>query len=326
MAVAERYELLARLGAGSFGEVFRAIERATGRTVALKVLHRQDGDSLQRFYREAVALYSQLGNEHVVALLDHAGLSDEEPHLALEYCELGSLRSWVGAGKSVAQIATALLHAARGLAGVHGANGLHRDVKPENLLVAKMSDRLSWRVKVADFGLAGFPDPVTGTMTLNACGTEGYIAPEVLAGTPFHPLADVYSLGIVGIELLVGRIDLSAFAVTATPAVLKALLKSMVSGSAGNRPTAAQVAEALEKFLAPAPAASPSWTWANAATPTAPPGQQASFGDALAKAALAVGAAALVGAGLKALFGGGGTYYDPSVDRNRGADGRFRDF
>lgn len=325
MAVAEGYELLARLGEGSFGEVFRAIERATGRIVAVKVLHRQDSDSLRRFYREAVALHSLLGNEHVVALLDHAGLDDEDPHFALEFCELGSLRSWVGAGKSSTEIATALLHAARGLAGVHAAGGLHRDVKPENLLVARASDVPGWRVKVADFGVAGFPNPVTGTMTLNAFGTKGYIAPELVGGTPFHPKADLYALGIVGIELLVGRIDVSALGATLAPFPLKYLLMSMVSGNTGNRPTAAQVVGQLERFLAPAPPAfSPSQP--SAETVTAPRCQQGTSGDALAKGIVAVGTAALIGAGLKALFGGGGTYYDSNVDRNRGPDGRFRDF
>jgi serine/threonine protein kinase len=251
MAVADRYDLLARLGAGSFGEVFRAVERVTGLTVALKVLHRQDCDSLLRFYREAVALHAQLGNEHVVALLDSEGLDDEEPHLALEFCELGSLRSWVGEGSDV-EIATALLHAARGLAGVHAANGLHRDVKPENLLAAKASEPPGWCVKVADFGLAAFPDPVSGTMTFNAGGTKGYIAPEVLAGALFHERADVYSLGVVGIELLVGAIDVSALLASPAPEVLQTLLQSMVSGVPEKRPAAAQVVEELENLLATA--------------------------------------------------------------------------
>jgi serine/threonine protein kinase len=163
-------------------------------------------------------------------------------------------------------------------------------------------------------------------MTLNACGTKGYIAPEVLGGVPFHPRADVYSLGIVGIELLVGQLDVSALVASTAPAALKTLLQSMVSGVAEKRPTAAQVAGQLERFLAPAPAAPLPWTWPSASAPATPPPprQQATFGDALAKGVLTVGAAALIGAGLKALFGGGGSHYDASVDRNRGQDGRFR--
>lgn len=322
MAVIDRYEILARLGEGSFGEVFKAIERATGRTVAVKVLHRQDSDSLRRFYDEAVALHNQLGNEHVVELLNHAGLNDEEPHLALEFCEFGSLRAWVGAAKEPCEIAMALMQAARGLSGVHNAGGLHRDIKPENLLLARANEQpRGWRVKVVDFGLARFPNPVTGSMTFSACGTHGYIAPEILAGAPFHPRGDIYSLGIVGIEVLVGTIDMAGLAISAAPRELKELLQSMVHALPDKRPSAAEVADRLERFLArPSAAGAPQKAVAVSQA------EQSNAIETILKGALAVGAAAFVANGLKALFGGGGVYYDPSVDRNRARDGQFRPF
>src|SRR5438128_2663134 len=121
MALADRYDLVRLLGAGSFGQVFRAVDRLLGRTVAIKVLHRQDDDARRRFHREAVILHSQLANEHVVGLLDHAGLNDGDPYLVLELCEFGSLRSWVGTGRGWRDVATVLLHAAKGLVGVHAA-------------------------------------------------------------------------------------------------------------------------------------------------------------------------------------------------------------
>ncbi|HEX2870016.1 MAG TPA: serine/threonine-protein kinase, partial [Polyangiaceae bacterium] len=176
----DRYELVEQLGEGSFGQVFRAFDRVGQRFVAVKVLHRQDDDARRRFHREAVVLHSQLANEFVVGLLDHSGINDEVPYLVLEFCELRSLRSWVGRSKSWKQVAISLLHAARGLAGLHDAGAFHRDIKPENMLVARVLGKLGWRVKLADFGLAGCPHPVTGKMTRSPAGTDGYIAPEIV--------------------------------------------------------------------------------------------------------------------------------------------------
>jgi eukaryotic-like serine/threonine-protein kinase len=249
MALTDRYDLAELLGEGSFGQVFRAFDRIRRRTVAIKVLHRQDDDARQRFHREAVVLHSQLANEHVVGLLDHEGLNDRDPYIVLEFCELRSLRSWVGAQRDWKDIAKALLHAAKGLAGVHAAGGLHRDIKPENMLLARAADLPGWRVKLADFGLAGFPHPVTGTMTLGAFGTQGYIAPELFGGAEFHPSADVYSLGIVGVELLVGRIDVGALQASGVPAALVAVVWAMVNGLPQARPTAKAVVDKLEAAL-----------------------------------------------------------------------------
>jgi serine/threonine-protein kinase len=316
MAVADRYNLTQPpLGAGTFGRVYHAIDRTTGGVVALKVLLKQDFDSRERFYREAVALHGQFANEHVVTLIDYVGLNDPlEPHIASEFCELGSLRRWVGAGRSLKDVVTAMLHAAKGLAGVHAAGGLHRDLKPDNIMVARAQTSLGWIVKLGDFGLAGFPHPVTGTMTYTAFGTKGYIAPELYGGAWFHRGADVYALGVTAIELVVGRNDFGALAMTAIPTALKALLQSMVSGVPEKRPTAAHVVLQLEAVLASPP-------FVQAPSPPKPP---PSAGETLAKGAVGVGLAALAIAALNAIFGGGGTYYDAEVDRNRGPDGRFR--
>jgi serine/threonine-protein kinase len=316
MALADRYDLVELLGEGSFGQVFRALDRVLGRTVAIKVLHRQDDDARRRFHREAVVLHSQLANEFVVGLLDHTGLNDEDPYLVLEFCELKSLRRWVGAGYGWKDIATALLHAARGLAGLHAAGGLHRDIKPENMLQARAPVAPGWKVKLADFGLAGFPHPVTGKMTRSAGGTEGYIAPEVLAGAEFHSPADVYSLGIVAVEMLVGRIDSAPLLASGAPTVLKSLLQSMVSGRPEARPTARAVAEKLKVLLAPVPALP--WIL-NSQPPVsmAPVAMQA--GSSLAKGAAAVGLGVLAFGFLKWISDRGG-----SVGQDRGPDGRFR--
>jgi serine/threonine protein kinase len=324
--LADRYDILDLLGQGSFGQVFRARDRILGIIVAIKVLHRQDDDALRRFHREAVVLHSQLANDFVIKLLDHAGLNAEDPYLVLEFCELRSLRSWVGASRNWRDVAAALLHAARGLVGLHAANGFHRDIKPENMLVARVSNQLGWQVKLADFGLAGYPHPVTGAMTRSPAGTDGYIAPEIVAGARFDAPADIYSLGVVGIELLVGRIDIASLGACGAPAGLVALLQSMVRGVAAVRPTAPQVAATLECLLNPPELAVPV-----PIRPTRPPVPSEALNlrtedaaTAFLKGAAAVGlGAALVGI-VGRIFGGSGKFYDPSVDRNRGQDGRFR--
>jgi serine/threonine protein kinase len=313
MALADRYDLAELLGQGSFGQVFRAFDRVRKRTVAIKVLHRQDDDARQRFHREAVVLHSQLANEHVVGLLDHEGLSDEDPYIVLEFCELRSLRSWVGAQRDWKDIATALLHAAKGLAGVHAAGGLHRDIKPENMLLARAANLPGWRVKLADFGLAGFPHAVTGTMTLGAFGTQGYIAPELFGGAEFHPSADVYSLGIVAVELLVGRLDVGALQASGAPAALVAVVGAMVTGLPQARPTAKAVVDQLEAVLAEVRA----------------PASPAPTRGAPTTRAIAKGPDRVSGWGLAALFAGaaialGTMNSKDGSGRFHGPDGKFR--
>lgn len=249
MAYEDRYDLIEPLGQGSFGQVFRAFDRSLGHEVALKFLHRQDDDARRRFHREAVVLHSQLANQHVVALVDHEGLGEDDPYIALEFCDLGSLRGWVGAQRDWKDVATALLHAARGLVGLHAVGGLHRDIKPENLLLRRASSQLGWQLKLADFGLAGLPTPDAESMTRTAFGTQGYIAPELFVGATFHQSADVYSLGIVAVELLVGRIDVGALPASGAPVSLVNLVGAMVGALPQKRPTAKVVADKLNAVL-----------------------------------------------------------------------------
>jgi serine/threonine protein kinase len=273
-----------------------------------------------------VVLHSQLANDFVITLLDHSGLNAEEPYLVLEFCELKSLRLWVGTSRSWRDVAAALLHAARGLDGLHAAKGFHRDIKPENLLVARVSNERGWQVKLADFGLAGCPHPVTGAMTRSPAGTDGYIAPEILAGGKFDAPADIYSLGIVGIELLLGRIDIAAVGACGAPTGLVSLLQSMVRGVAAARPTAKQVAATLELLLNPPKLAAPlPFKSARPQVSSAVPNMgNEDAASAFIKGAAAVGLGAALVSIVGRIFGNSGTYYDPTVDRNRGQDGRFR--
>src|SRR5262249_12934013 len=163
--------------------------------VAVKALARGSASDLERFTRELRMLRTQITNRHVVDVLDW-DLGHDPPYLVMEFCEGGPLRAWVGKKPPWRSVAVALAHAINGLHGLHRADGFHRDIKPDNLLMGKDSATGEMVVKVADFGLARAPVTATGPMTRSAMGTPGYIAPEVLAGAPYAASADIYSLGV----------------------------------------------------------------------------------------------------------------------------------
>ncbi len=197
----ERYLLIQELGRGGFGTVYLAYDQNTQRKVAIKQLTNRDPDARARFRREGLVLYRQLNNQFIVDLLDH-DLDDEPPYLVLEYCEHGSLRSWVGKRRGWQDIAILLAEVIQGLQSIHVIGGFHRDLKPDNLLLASGPSPQTVVVKIADFGLARLPAAGASEITTHAAGTDGYMAPEVLGGAPYHPGADIYSLGIVATELL----------------------------------------------------------------------------------------------------------------------------
>ncbi len=306
----DRYLRRREISRGAFGRVHLALDQATGRNVAIKELIQFGGDAKARFVREAHILYGQRDNRYVVALLDH-DLNHSPPYIVLEYCEHGSLRTWVRERRPWRQVATALGNAVRGLEGIHCAGGFHRDIKPENLLVATAPDG-SLIIKVADFGLARAPSTATGTMTHTAAGTRGYIAPEILAGDPFASAADIYSLGIVAVELLTGGPDPRGLKKAQIPNELQELVRLMVSGNAEKRPVVGAIAQRLDGILAP----SVPRTQRN--SPVGPSSSSSNSG----LAPLVLGGLTLLG--LAKLATGLGSEWDADVQRYRGPDGRFR--
>ncbi|MBK9260399.1 MAG: protein kinase [Polyangiaceae bacterium] len=207
------------------------------------------------------------------------------------------------------------MHAANGLVAIHSVGGFHRDIKPENLLLSRTPNGESI-VKVADFGLARRPNTVVAPMTASAGGTPGYMAPELSRpGATYSAACDIYSLGVVGIELITAYCSPEALMAIAAPEDFKILLKRMASIWPIVRPSLADVIIELARIIkstspSPPPPAMP---------PASPPPTQ-SDGGGLLGALLIAGVFIAAGA----LAAGNKPEYDPTVDRYRGRDGRFK--
>jgi serine/threonine-protein kinase len=205
--IAERYELEEVVGTGGMSSVYRAHDRLLERDVALKVLHEQfgeDGEHVERFRREARAV-AQLSHPNIVTVIDR-GEQDGRQFIVFEYVAGENLKSLVEREaplpeREAVQIA---LEVARALAFAHDHGLVHRDVKPQNVLLTETGE-----AKVTDFGIARSLDrDVRGglTQTGTVMGTSDYIAPEQARGAKSSVGTDIYSLGVVLYELLTGEL------------------------------------------------------------------------------------------------------------------------
>ncbi len=204
--IAERYELGDRLGSGGMGVVFRAHDASLDRAVALKLLRADANNDTQagtdRMLREARAM-ARLSHPNVVTVYD-VGTYDGSVFVAMEYVDGDTLRTWLETPRSVGAVLRALVEAGEGLAAAHAAGLVHRDFKPDNVMVGK-----DGRVRVLDFGLAKPLDMTTTqdhlTQTGTVLGTPRYMAPEQFRGEPADALCDQFALGVVLHEALYGR-------------------------------------------------------------------------------------------------------------------------
>src|ERR687884_2013985 len=201
-----RYAVEARIARGGMATVYLALDRRLHREVALKVMHAHLGDDPQftaRLIREARAA-ARLSHPGVVAVFDQ-GEDDGLLYLAMEYLQGRTLRMVLGElgvltpGEAL-DVVEPVLDA---LAAAHAAGIVHRDVKPENVLLTD-----DGRVKVADFGLARAASAGTTTSGV-LMGTAAYLAPELIARGVAGARADVYAVGIMLFEMLTGRLPFS---------------------------------------------------------------------------------------------------------------------
>ena len=198
-----RYELEKLVGSGGMSNVFRAHDRLLERTVALKILHEQytrDDDYVERFRREARAV-AQLAHPNIVTVIDR-GEQDGRQYIVFEFIEGENLKELVAHGPlSVHEAVGLALQVARALSFAHERGLVHRDVKPQNVLLNE-----DGQAKVTDFGIARSLDVHGVTQTGTVLGTSDYIAPEQARGQKVNPKTDIYSLGAVLYELLTGDV------------------------------------------------------------------------------------------------------------------------
>jgi serine/threonine protein kinase len=200
--VAGRYEILARLGEGGMGTVWRVRDRNLNNAeIALKVLLSSwfgDQTMLKRFRRE-VLIARKITHPSVCRVYDH-GEADDLQFLTMELVSGRTLRAVIQAGPIDPYRALDILkHIAEGLTAAHKQEVIHRDLKPENVILGD-----DGRVVVVDFGLARSP-LVDNSTVFTIAGTRPYMSPEQLRGEPIDVRSDVFALGILGFELLTGR-------------------------------------------------------------------------------------------------------------------------
>jgi serine/threonine protein kinase/Tol biopolymer transport system component len=226
------YEILAPIGAGGMGEVYRARDARLGRDVAIKILPEafaRDEDRMRRFTQEARAV-AALNHPNVLSVYD-SGVENGVPYLVSELLEGESLRQRLDQGPIPARKTVEYAQQiADGLAAAHEKNIVHRDLKPENIYLTS-----GGRVKILDFGLAKLRSPDANgsgegaTATIAAVtnpgvvmGTAGYMAPEQVRGQAVDHRADIFSFGAVLYEMLSGE---RAFHKESSVETLNAILK-----------------------------------------------------------------------------------------------------
>ncbi len=252
------YEVVAPIGAGGMGEVYRARDTRLGRDVAIKVLPPEfaaDPDKLRRFEQEARAV-AALNHPNILALFD-VGTYEGSPYLVTELLEGESLRERLSGGAMpVRKAVESAVQIAQGLAAAHEKGIVHRDLKPGNVFVTK-----DGHVKILDFGIAKLVAPrspaepaqvttvVEATEAGTALGTVGYMSPEQVRGQSVDHRTDIFSFGCVLHEMLSGQSPFRRATAADTASAILHEDPAPLSGTVRNIPPAIDgiVSRCLEK-------------------------------------------------------------------------------
>jgi serine/threonine protein kinase len=203
-----RYRLEARIGAGGMSTVYRATDETLQRPVAIKLMNAEvsrDSQQLERFRREARAV-AQLSHPHIVGVIDAGEDMDPthpRPYIVFEYVEGETLKERIRRmGRlPISEAVAYAIEIARALGAAHARHIVHRDVKPQNVLIDEEGS-----AKVTDFGIARTLDEEGLTADGRVLGTTDYVSPEQALGQPVTGQSDLYSLGIVLYEMLTGEV------------------------------------------------------------------------------------------------------------------------
>ena len=267
--IADRFELGAVLGTGAMGVVFRAIDHATGADVAVKVLRDAGLAHEVRLEREAQVL-AGLHHPHIVRYIAHGSTALDEAYLVMEWIEGEDLGRRLQRGRLRVDACIALgARVASALAEAHAHGVIHRDIKPSNLFLPGGDVA---RIKVLDFGIARISGVTRSTQTGAVLGTPGYLPPEQVRGeNVLDPCADVFSLGCVLFECVTGAPAFAGQHLAAilakilfepapsaralwpdVPEVVDQLITRMLAKEPADRPSSAEVTQALTSLESPA--------------------------------------------------------------------------
>ncbi len=196
-----QYRLTKELGKGGFATVYRALQPALNRHVAIKILHPEyvrDQRALRRFKREALAV-ARLNHPNIVTVFDY-GEHDGRAYLVMEYIEGSTLKGRLGKPVAYTMALELVTAVANALDYAHSKGLVHRDIKPANILFTHEG-----RIVLSDFGIVRLADDQS-SLTRGVIGTPYYMSPEQALGREVDGRSDLYSLGVVLFEMLTGRV------------------------------------------------------------------------------------------------------------------------
>ncbi len=195
------YRILRKIGSGGMSDVFLAVRETDGRELALKLLNTKGKDEvalLHRFIQEC-ALLAQINHPNVAKIYDQ-GISDTHAFLAMEYFPGGDIKRRIASGMTQNQALGVTTQVALALEQIHALGIVHRDVKPDNLML-----RQDGSVALIDFGIAKHSEHAMGyTLQGEIIGSPFYLSPEQAAGRPVCAASDIYCLGVIFYEMLTG--------------------------------------------------------------------------------------------------------------------------
>jgi len=199
-----RYKIIAEIGQGAMGVVYKAVDPIIDRTVAIKTINlnlsRQELEEYEARFQQEIKAAGRLNHPNIVTIYD-VGKTDQVAYMAMEFLEGSELKDIIASGQllSTEQVVDIIAQVADGLWFAHRQDIVHRDVKPSNIMVLA-----GGIAKITDFGIARLPNSAVKTMTGLILGSPRYMSPEQVIGKAIDARSDIFSLGVVLYEALTG--------------------------------------------------------------------------------------------------------------------------
>jgi len=199
-----RYKIIAEIGQGAMGVVYKAVDPIIDRTVAIKTINlnlsRQELEEYEARFQQEIKAAGRLNHPNIVTIYD-VGKTESVAYMAMEFLEGKELKDMIAAGTmpGAEQVVDIIAQVADGLWFAHQQDIVHRDVKPSNIMVMK-----GGIAKITDFGIARLPNSAVKTMTGLILGSPRYMSPEQVIGKAIDARSDIFSLGVVLYEALTG--------------------------------------------------------------------------------------------------------------------------